>query len=446
VDAARECLLAAISAVNPRELTAQALRGWRARAKPRAVDVIAAGKAAVGMVWGAADALGDRLRGGIAIAPSGVYAAASMPPGMVAFAGGHPLPNDEGARGAEAAVTLLRETARRAGRAANREAGSDPGREPCLLVLISGGASAMTTLPVAGITLGDITATSRALMAAGADIRELNCVRKHLDRLKGGLMARIAAGAAIRALVLSDVIGDPLDVIGSGPLVPDSTTYADAIAVLRRRGVWGMLPRTVSAHLLGGARGDHPETPKAGDPCFGGVEIEIIGNNALAVQGAAAEARRLGFDVWVEGEPVAGEAREAGAAFARRVLDAASRPAGGKPWCIVGGGETTVIVRGAGIGGRNLEFATAAALAIDGTGGIAIGSVGTDGRDGPTDPAGAVVDGGTASRVREAQMDLAERLRDNDTLAALDAAGAVMRTGATGTNVMDVYVAMIAPS
>jgi hydroxypyruvate reductase len=312
-------------------------------------------------------------------------------------------------------------------------------------VLISGGASAMMTLPAPGVALDDIVITSRALMAAGADIRELNCVRKHLDQLKGGLMARRSAGAAIRGLVLSDVIGDALDVIGSGPLVPDATTYADAIDVLRRRAVWDALPQSVRAHLLGGARGDHPETPKAGDPCFSGVDIEIIGNNALAVQGAAAEARRLGFEVEIEDEPVAGEAREAGAAFARRVLASPSRSEGGRPQCIVGGGETTVTVTGAGIGGRNLEFAAAAALAIEGASGIVIGSVGTDGRDGPTDAAGAVVDGGTASRARTAGMDLADHLRDNDTLAALDAAGAVTRTGATGTNVMDVYVALIAP-
>jgi hydroxypyruvate reductase len=269
-------------------------------------------------------------------------------------------------------------------------------------------------------------------------------VRKHLDQLKGGLMARISAGAAIRVLVLSDVIGDPLDVIGSGPLVPDSTTYADAIAVLRQRHVWDALPPSVSAHLLAGARGEQPETPKAGDPCFANIEIEIIGNNALAVQGAAAEARRRGFEVEVVAAPVDGEARAAGAAFARRVLEAMSRRDRVGPTCIVEGGETTVTVSGSGIGGRNLEFAAAAALVIDGASGVAIGSVGTDGRDGPTDAAGAVVDGETALRVRAARMELADQLRNNDTLRALDAAGAVMRTGATGTNVMDVYLATIA--
>jgi hydroxypyruvate reductase len=429
-DAVRQCLLAAIRAVNPRELTANALRGWKAGLAPRSVDVIAAGKAAVGMVQGAGDALGGELRGGVAILPAGRDGAASLPPGVIAFAGGHPMPTDEGARGAQAAMRLLREL----------------GPESCALVLISGGASAMMTLPVTGVDLDDIAATSRALMEAGADIRELNCVRKHLDQLKGGLMARSSTGAAIRALVLSDVIGDPLDVIGSGPLVPDPTTYEDAIAVLRRRGLWGALRPTVSAHLLAGARGEHRETPKAGDPCFANVEIEIIGNNALAVQGAAAEARRRGFEVELVAAPVAGEARAAGEAFARRALEAMSQRDRNGPRCIVGGGETTVTVSGSGIGGRNLEFAAAAALVIDGASGVAIGSVGTDGRDGPTDAAGAVVDGATALRVRAARLNLADQLRNNDTLRALDAAGALMRTGATGTNVMDVHIATIAPA
>lgn len=424
---AREILLAAIRAANPRMLTTNALRGWRAGLAARSVELIAVGKAAAGMVQGASDALGDAVRGGVAIAPDALTV---LPRGVVAFSGGHPMPNEQGARGAEAAARVLREL----------------GSESRAIVLISGGASALMTLPAEGIALGDIVETSRALMAAGADIVELNCVRKHLDRLKGGLMARISAGARIHALVLSDVIGDPLDVIGSGPLVPDPTTYDDAIAVLRRRNVWDSLPQSVSAHLLAGLRGERTETPKTGDACFANVTIEVIGNNALAVQGAASEARRRGFEVEVVEAPVSGEAREAGAAFARRVLEGKTRDDSGRPLCIVGGGETTVTVTGSGTGGRNLEFAAAAALVIDGASGIAIGSIGTDGRDGPTDAAGAVVDGQSALRARDARMDIADRLRNNDTLRALDSAGAVMRTGATGTNVMDVYAATIAPA
>jgi len=427
-DAARECLLAAIRAADPRELTTGALHGWQRDLAPGAVVLVAAGKAAAGMVQGAADALGEALAGGVAIVPADLDAPVRLPPGVTVFAGGHPMPSEGGARGAQAAARLL----------AGRGDGS------LVLVLLSGGASAMTTLPAGGLSLDDIVATSRALMDAGADIRELNCVRKHLDRLKGGLMARIPRGAAVRALVLSDVIGDPLDVIASGPLVPDPTTYDDAIAVLRRRAVWDAIPIPVTAHLLAGARGGHPETPKHGDPCFANVEIGIIGNNALAVQGAAVEARRRGFEVEVVAQPVSGEAREAGAAFARRALDAAPRGSGERTRCLVGGGETTVTVVGTGIGGRNLEFAAAAALVIDARAGVAIGSVGTDGRDGPTDAAGAVVDGRTARRARESGMDLEERLRDNDTLRALDTAGAALRTGATGTNVMDVCVAVTA--
>jgi glycerate-2-kinase len=424
---ARLLLLAGIRAVNPRQLTATALASWTAGIEVRTVDVIAVGKAAAGMVQGAADALGRAVRDGIVIAPD---ATEELPPGMIAFSGGHPMPNAAGERGARAVIELLR----------------DRNRGRRTLVLISGGASALMTLPPEGIELRDIVETSRALMAAGAHIGELNCVRKHLDQLKGGNMARVAGEASVRALVLSDVIGDPLDVIGSGPLVPDPTTFEDAIAILRRRGVRDALPLSVSEYLAAGARGERAETPKNGDPCFARVEMEVIGNNSIAVEGVAAEARRRGFTVEIIPAPIEGEAQEAGAEFARVALDLVKRKGRSRPLCVVGGGETTVTVTGSGIGGRNLEFTAAAALAIDGIDGIAIGSVGTDGRDGPTDAAGAVADGETAHRARAAQMDLADHLRTNDTLRALDAAGAVIRTGATGTNVMDVCVACITPT
>jgi glycerate-2-kinase len=313
------------------------------------------------------------------------------------------------------------------------------------IVLISGGASALSTLPVDGVSLDDMVAVTRALMAAGADIGELNAVRKHLDQLKGGLMARLSNRARIQALVLSDVIGDPLDVIGSGPLVPDPTTYEDAIGVLKRRGVWETARHGVTTHLLAGARGERAETPKAGDRCFGNVSVKVIGNNLLAVQGAAHEAMERRISGEMITTPITGEAREHGAAFARHVLSVAAGMDRSQSRCMVGGGETTVTVIGTGIGGRNLEFAAAAALVIDGAHGITIGSIGTDGRDGPTDAAGAIVDGGTAQRAREAGMDLAVHLRANDSLRALDAAGAVIRTGATGTNVADVYAALITP-
>ena len=423
-EAARKILLAAIRAVDPRVLTANALVDWRSGLGERSVDIIATGKAANAMVRGAEDVLGSALRGGVVIGPA---PAAERSGGMTAFVGGHPMPNEEGARGARAALRLLRES----------------GQTSRMLVLVSGGASSLMTLPADGVALADIVAMSRMLMDAGADIRELNCVRKHLDQLKGGLMARVANGARVRALVLSDVIGDPLDVIASGPLVPDPTTYDDAIGVLRGRRVWDAAPAGIRTHLLAGARGERPETPKAGDPCFANVEIAVIGNNALAVHGAAAEARRRGFDVEVLTEAVSGEARDAGERFARRALQRRAAAGGDRARCIVGGGETTVTVTGSGVGGRNLEFAAGAALVIDGAQGIAVGSIGTDGRDGPTDAAGAVVDGGTANRARAARAELADHLQNNDTLRALDAAGAVMRTGLTGTNVMDVCVATI---
>lgn len=425
-EVARLILLAGIRAVNPRHLTATALASWTAGIEIRTVDVIAIGKAATDMMLGASDALGRGVRGGMVISSEKAQA---LPEGVIAFTGGHPMPNEEGARGARAVATLL----------------CEPNRGRRTLVLISGGASALMTLPPKGIPLEDVVETSRALMNAGADIRELNCVRKHLDQLKGGRMAKLAGGVPLRALVLSDVIGDPLDVIGSGPLVADPTTFDDAIGILKRRGVWAGLPLSVSEYLLAGATGEHQDTPKTGDPCFARVDIEVIGNNALAVEGAAAEARRRGFFVEVIGAPIAGEAREAGEAFVRRAFELAELKGRSRNLCLVGGGETTVTVTGSGIGGRNLEFAAAAALAIDGQRGVTVGSIGTDGRDGPTDAAGAIVDGATAARARDAHIDLDGSLRNNDTLRALDAAGAVLRTGATGTNVMDVCIATLTP-
>lgn len=426
-EVARLILLAGIRAVNPRHLTATALASWTAGIEIRTVDVIAIGKAANDMMLGASDALGRGVRSGIVISPEKAH---DLPEGVVAFTGGHPMPNEEGERGATAVATLL----------------CEPNRGRRTLVLISGGASALMTLPPKGISLDDVVVTSRALMNAGADIRELNCVRKHLDQLKGGRMAKLAGGVPLRGLVLSDVIGDPLDVIGSGPLVADPTTFGDAIEILKVRGVWSAIPESVRAYLLAGANGEHPDTPKTGDPCFARVDLEVIGNNALAVQGAAAEARRRGFFVEVIAAPIAGEAREAGAAFAQRALELLERKGRSRLLCLIGGGETTVTVTGSGIGGRNLEFAAAAALQVDGLRGITVGSIGTDGRDGPTDAAGAIVDGGTVSKAREAHMDLAGSLHANDTLRVLDAAGAVLRTGATGTNVMDVTIATFAPT
>ncbi len=424
-EAVRESLLASIRAVDPRELTANALRGWNGGDAPHRVRLIAVGKAAIGMAHGAADVLGRDGFVGVVIAPD---ISDPLPDGIIAFAGGHPLPNADGAAGAQMIARFL----------------SDAGRRTKVLVLISGGASALMTFPPNDLTLDHIVTTSHALMAAGADIRELNCVRKHLDQLKGGLLAKASNGADVRALVLSDVIGDPLDVIGSGPLVPDPTTYADAIAVLKARRVWDGLPRVVSGHLLAGARGDYRETPKEGDPCFANIEIEIIGNNALAVAGAASDAARRGFDVELVHEPIGGEARDAGAWFAGLAIERhATVTVDRRPLCIVGGGETTVTVTGAGVGGRNLELATAAALVIDGIPGIAIGSIGTDGRDGPTDAAGAIVTGESAPCARERGIDLARHLRNNDSLRALDSIDAIIRTGPTGTNVSDVQVAII---
>ncbi len=383
------------------------------------VRLAAIGKAALAMARGAAAALGERLAGGIAVTvPSG---GGSAPPGVETVAGGHPVPDEGSVAGGRALVELAR--------------GLEP--EEALLCLVSGGGSALVALPSEGVSLADLQATTDALLRAGATIGELNAVRKHLDRLKGGRLARAAAPAPVLALVLSDVVGDPLDVIASGPVSPDPTTFTEAWAVLERRGVLERVPAAVRDELARGARGEREESPKPGDPCFERVRVEIVGNNRLAAEAAVAEGARRGYAARLLTTTLTGEARHAGGALAALAL--ALRP----PSCLVAAGETTVTVTGSGRGGRNQELALGAALALDGRDGVLVASAGTDGIDGPTDAAGAVVDGATVARARELGLDPRRALADNDAYSFFRALGDLIVTGPTGTNVMDVQVVLV---
>jgi hydroxypyruvate reductase len=286
------------------------------------------------------------------------------------------------------------------------------------------------------VTLEEKRTVTRLLLGAGATINELNAVRKHLSRFKGGQLARAAAPARVVTLVLSDVIGDPLDVISSGPTAPDGSTFADAIQVLQRRGVWDAVTASVRERLTAGRDGKIHETPKPGDPIFQRVDNHVIGNNALVTDAAVARARALGYRATLLTRSLEGEARDvAGALIARaRALDA--------PACLVAGGETTVTVRGGGSGGRCQELALAAALAIDGADDLIVLAAGTDGTDGPTDAAGAMVDGDSVSRVRAARMDPRALLDQNDSHRALDACGDLIVSGPTRTNLLDLYLVL----
>jgi glycerate 2-kinase len=340
----------------------------------------------------------------------------------------HPIPD---ARGEAAAAEILR-------------LARDAGPDSLVLCLISGGGSALTPAPVPGVTLAEKQATTRLLLECGATINELNAVRKHLSRLKGGQLARAAHPAPVVSLLLSDVIGDPLDVIASGPTAPDPTTFGDALAVLDRFGLRARLPSAVRAHLEGGARGVAEETPKPGDPALAGVTNVVIGNNGLVVDAAVAEARRVGLTPCLLTRRLQGEAREVARVFAS-LLDETARGGliQGRPACLIAGGETTVTIRGRGTGGRCQEFALALVPELASMRDVVVLAAGTDGSDGPTDAAGAVVDTTTLERARGKGMDARRALAENDSHPFFAALGDLVMTGPTGSNLMDLYLGVV---
>jgi glycerate 2-kinase len=422
VDARRhvDVVLAAVRrAADPLEATARALREG---ADPGPWAVLALGKAAGAMAAAALDVLGDGVGRALTVTSDGATAA---PVGQTVW-GEHPLPGPRSVAAGERVKEFVREAAARGG-----------GER--LLVLLSGGASALATLPVPGLSLADLRAVTDGLLRAGAPIGDVNAVRKHVDLLKGGRLAAMARPKVVWTLVLSDVLGDRVDAIGSGPTVPDPTTFADALAVLERYGLRGAVP-AVAAELETGVRGERAETPKPGDPAFRGDVCSVVGSNAVAVEAAEAEAARLGFDVVGCEQGVEGEAARVGRALAGRAAELRGRA----PACWVLGGETTVTVgAAAGRGGRNQELALAAALALDGVPGVAVASFATDGVDGPTDAAGAVVTGETCAAARSLGLDPAQYVRDHDSYTLLDSLGCLIRTGPTGTNVNDLAVLFV---
>jgi len=352
---------------------------------------------------------------------------AQLPPGTDWHDSGHPIPDARSVAAARRALDVARAQSPR----------------DLLVLLLSGGASALMALPVEGVTLEDKQTTVRLLLRGGATIDELNTVRKHLSAIKGGRLA-VATSAPVVTLAISDVVGDDLSVIGSGPTTPDPSTYQDALAVLDARGERGAYPAPVVAWLERGARGDAPETPKANDPQMTKSVARIIGGRQSAIDGAADAARARGYVVHVIGDPIVGESREAARRFADTVARLSSRNDSRPhaPICVVGGGETTVHVKGSGLGGRNQEFALSLAPALSGT--FAAASVGTDGIDGPTDAAGAIVDSTTAERAAARHLDAQQFLNNNDSFHFFSALDDLVRTGPTGTNVGDVQVALIA--
>ncbi len=390
--------------------------------------LIGGGKAAVPMAAAVAEILDDRLAEGVVVTKYGHTGGWSASRVRVIEAG-HPVPDENSVRGARAVADLADEATER----------------DLVTCLISGGGSALLTLPVTGLPLAEFQSLTDALLRSGATINEINTVRKHLSEIKGGNLARLVAPARLLTLILSDVIGDPLDVIASGPTVPDSTWLADARAVLERYGV--PEPREPDAPVERRCSPCLRETPKSGDPAFEQVQHVVIGSNRLAALAAQEKARELGYDALLLGTYVEGEAREVAkvaAALAKGIRangDPLSPPA-----CIVWGGETTVTIRGEGKGGRNQELALAAALALDGWPDVLVMALATDGTDGPTDAAGAIVTGETIACARERGLDARAALEANDSYHFFDTLGDLIRTGPTGTNVNDLLFVLVGDS
>jgi glycerate 2-kinase len=381
---------------------------------------IAAGKAALPMAKGASSILRDRLRAGLIVAP------VAEPFGSFeSIAGGHPVP-DEGSE--------------RAGRRA-LEVAESVASDETLLVLLSGGASALMAVPAAGISLDDKRGTTAQMLRGGADIQALNTVRKHLSAIKGGWLASRAAGPVL-TYAISDVVGDDVSVIGSGPTVADPSTFADARALLDRYGGALAYPDAVVARLERGARGEVPETPKPVYPRLVKSDVHVIGSRGGAMFGAAAKAVGLGYHVVRLDGPVVGEARDAATAHLQAVAATAREQS--RPLCVISSGETTVTVTGSGKGGRNQEFALAAVTHEPGFDTYALASLGTDGIDGPTDAAGAIVDSTTLARARAAELMPDKFLHNHDSYAFFAALGDLIHTGPTGTNVGDLQVILLA--
>jgi hydroxypyruvate reductase len=406
---------AALEAADPLESVERELRR-RPADKYRRVWVVGAGKATAQMARAAERVLGSRIAGGLINVKDGHTARLKR---IEQHECSHPVPDPRGMQGAHRILAMAR---------AAQEG-------DLVLCLISGGASALTPLPVEGLTLERKQEITRMLLACGATIHELNAVRKHLSAFKGGKLARAAMPARVLSLILSDVVGDPLDVIGSGPTAPDVSTLATAREVFRKYNLPLELPATVE------------ETPKAGDPCFARVENVIVGSNRLAVEAAVKRARALGYRPLALSTTIEGETREIARMHVEilREVRTSGRPVKA-PACLISGGETTVTLKGKGKGGRNQEFALQCALSLAGMENVLAFSGGTDGTDGPTDAAGAWSDGASVERAAALGLSAAEHLERNDSYPFFDALNDLVKTGPTGTNVMDVRLMLAGPA
>jgi hydroxypyruvate reductase len=429
---------AGLEAANPEKLLSEELRevpgGFRFReerwlfplpGEGGRIHVVGAGKAAGSLARALERCLGERAYSGRILVKHGHGVALKR---LVVEEGGHPLPDANGLRATE---RLLAEVA-----------GGRP--EDRVFFLLTGGASALLVAPSDGISLEDKIQTTELLLRSGADIRELNAIRKHLSRVKGGRLAQKMAPAAILALVISDVIGDDLSSIGSGPAVADPTTFSDCLGIVARFGLEQKLPPSVRKRLEEGAAGIHPETPKPGDASLARARHVILASNRLSLEAARQRAETLGFEASIFRSDMVGNVHQAASELSTKLLEISRSRT--RPVALLAGGELTLAVKGGGLGGRNQELALVAARRLEGASGVLLLSAGTDGTDGPTDAAGAFVDGTTWERARRAGLDPESMLANNDSYRLFEALGDLLKTGPTGTNVNDLVVALCDPT
>ena len=389
------------------------------------IYLIGTGKASAPMAQTMEDLLADRISSGVITTKGGHRLPLKR---IELIEAGHPIPDRNGLEGAHRIRSLLKNS----------------GPEDLVLLVLSGGGSALLPLPVEGITLEEKQEATQLLLDCGADIKEMNTVRKHISQIKGGWLARWAYPSTVLAFILSDVVGDPLDVIGSGPTVPDSSTFEDAWGILRKYNLIREVAPSIQKHLQLGREGRAQETPKPGESAFERVHNLLIGSNILALRAAQQEASSCGFHTFILSSSIVGETKEVArfhAAIAKEMMMSGNPIS--KPACMISGGETTVTIRGRGRGGRNQEFALAGALEIQGLERVVLLSGGTDGTDGPTDAAGAIADHTTVNRALAMGLQPKTHLEENDAYPFFDKLGDLLITGPTRTNVMDVRILLI---
>jgi len=389
------------------------------------IYVVGGGKAGASMAAAIEDILDDRITEGFVNVKYGYTARSEK---IRIHEADHPVPDEAGREGAEEIVRLAKNAEER----------------DLLICLISGGGSALLPLPVQGISLSEKQDVTKKLLACGASINEINAVRKHMSRFKGGQLARFSYPATLITFILSDVIGNYLDVIASGPTVPDRSTFGDVQEILRRYKIWYKIPDTVRNHFEKGINGNIPETPKAGENIFSKTQNVVVGSNIQAVMAGAEKARGLGYQTMVLSSFIEGETKDVArvhAAIAKEILQSGNPVS--VPACVVSGGETTVTIQGKGKGGRNQEFCLASSIDIAGLDPVVIMSGGTDGTDGPTDAAGAICDGKTVERAVDQGMNASNYLCDNNAYVFFKSLNDLLITGPTNTNVMDLRLVLV---